>query len=213
MSCSSEVTLFRCISLLEYHGILPCPISSLKPTSAISSHKCHRNVSLPYGASLWNGMFSRVEGQYTTLPLRAKVELGAMAMKEYSAFSKAPSDSKGSRNSVVNFFAEGKNACLCPFLYGVLFCYFCLHNRRSMSSNFLVIHISKDSSSRPAAFLLLIFVSITLISSSINCLSLMSRCLLIIFKNSFISGIWGVSEQILEMFFPLLKSFLLAGNF
>ena len=37
-----------------------------QPAYAISSHNCHRNVSLPSGASLWNGMFGRVEGQYTT---------------------------------------------------------------------------------------------------------------------------------------------------
>ena len=36
------------------------------PPYAISSHNCHRNVSLPSGASLWNGMFGRVDGQYTT---------------------------------------------------------------------------------------------------------------------------------------------------
>ena len=44
----------------------PCPIFSAKPAYAISSHNYHRNVSLPSGASLWNGMFGRVEGQYTT---------------------------------------------------------------------------------------------------------------------------------------------------
>ena len=65
MSCSSQVTLFRCISLWLYHGILPCPRLSAKPAYAISSHHCHRNVSLPSGASLWNGMFGLVEGQYT----------------------------------------------------------------------------------------------------------------------------------------------------
>ena len=36
LSCSSEVTLFRCISLWVYHGLLPCPISSAKSTYAIS---------------------------------------------------------------------------------------------------------------------------------------------------------------------------------
>ena len=50
-----------------YHGILSCPNFLAKPAYAISSHNCHRNVSLPSGASLWNGMFGRVEGQYTTL--------------------------------------------------------------------------------------------------------------------------------------------------
>ena len=38
-----------------------------QPAYAISSHNCHRNVSLPSGASLWNGIFGRVDGQYTTL--------------------------------------------------------------------------------------------------------------------------------------------------
>ena len=39
---------------------------------AISSHNCHQNVSPPSGASLWNGMFGRVEGQYTTVSVRVK---------------------------------------------------------------------------------------------------------------------------------------------
>ena len=34
-------------SIYDYHGILPCPILSAKPTYAISSHNCHRNASLP----------------------------------------------------------------------------------------------------------------------------------------------------------------------
>ena len=50
------------------YGILPCPILSAKPTKAISFHNCHWNESLPSGASPWNGMFGRVEGQYTTVP-------------------------------------------------------------------------------------------------------------------------------------------------
>ena len=37
-----------------------------QPAYAISFHNCHRNVSLPSGAPLWNGMFGRVKGQYTT---------------------------------------------------------------------------------------------------------------------------------------------------
>ena len=51
---------------------LPCPISSAKPAYAISSHNCHWNVSLPSGASLWNGKFGRVEGQNTTKAVLAK---------------------------------------------------------------------------------------------------------------------------------------------
>ena len=42
-----QFTLFRCINLWQYHGILACPILSAKPAYAISSHNCHRNVSLP----------------------------------------------------------------------------------------------------------------------------------------------------------------------
>ena len=45
---------------------LLCPISSGKHAYAISSHNCHWNVSLPSGASPWNGKFARVEGQNTT---------------------------------------------------------------------------------------------------------------------------------------------------
>ena len=56
-----------CISLWVYHGIfLPCPISSAKHAYTIFSHNCHWNVSLPSGASPWNGKFGRVEGQNTT---------------------------------------------------------------------------------------------------------------------------------------------------
>ena len=60
-SLSSVVSVYECTM-----GFLPCPIFSAKPAYAISSYNCHRNVSLPSGASLWNGMFGRVEGQYTT---------------------------------------------------------------------------------------------------------------------------------------------------
>ena len=60
-SLSSGASVYECTM-----GFLPCPIFSAKPTYAISSHNCHRNVSLPSGASFWNGMFGWVEGQYTT---------------------------------------------------------------------------------------------------------------------------------------------------
>ena len=60
-SLSSGASVYECTM-----GFLPCIIFSAKPAYAISSHNCHRNVSLPSGASLWNGMFGRVEGQYTT---------------------------------------------------------------------------------------------------------------------------------------------------
>ena len=60
---------------LTVHGILPCPILSTKPAYAISSHNCHRNMSRPSGASLWNGMFGRVEGQYTTITVKTQKKI------------------------------------------------------------------------------------------------------------------------------------------
>ena len=61
-----------------------CPILSFKPAYAISSHNCIRNVSLPSGASLWNGMFGRVEGQYTTHgSLSCSVWLGVSGFPEF----------------------------------------------------------------------------------------------------------------------------------
>ena len=57
-------------SVYDYE-ILLCPILSVKPAYAISSHNCHRNVSLPSGESLRNGMFGRVEDQYTTSVLHS----------------------------------------------------------------------------------------------------------------------------------------------
>ena len=55
----AEITVMQFIghSLLVHqsmtvHGILPRPILSAKSADAISSHNCHRNVSLPSGASL-----------------------------------------------------------------------------------------------------------------------------------------------------------------
>ena len=63
---SSVASVYECIM-----GFYLCAISSAKPAYAISSHNCHRNVSLPSGASLWNGMFDRVDGQYITQILRS----------------------------------------------------------------------------------------------------------------------------------------------
>ena len=60
-SLSSGASVYECTM-----GILPCPILLAKSTYTISPHKCHRNVSLPSGASLWNGILGRVEGQYIT---------------------------------------------------------------------------------------------------------------------------------------------------
>ena len=61
-SLSSGASVYECTM-----GIFPCPILLAKSACAISPHKCHRNVSLPSGASLWNDILGRVKGQYTTL--------------------------------------------------------------------------------------------------------------------------------------------------
>ena len=53
-SLSSGASVYECTM-----DFLPCPISSAKPAYAISSHKCHWNVSLPSGASPWNGKLGR----------------------------------------------------------------------------------------------------------------------------------------------------------
>ena len=64
----------------------------------------------------------------------------------------------------------------------ILFCLFtALHNLRSMSSNFHDFYNSGSISSRLAAFLFLVLVSITLSSPLINCQKLMSTWLRIIF--------------------------------
>ena len=47
-------------------GCFPCPILLARSTYAIYLHNCHRNLSLPSGASLFNGKFGRVVGQNTT---------------------------------------------------------------------------------------------------------------------------------------------------
>ena len=61
-SLSSSASVYECTM-----GILPCLTLLAKSTYANSPHQCHRNVSLPSGASLWNGIFGRVEGQNTTI--------------------------------------------------------------------------------------------------------------------------------------------------
>ena len=57
-SLSSGASVYECT--MGFYLVRYCQQSP--PTYAISSHNCHRNVSLPSGTSLWNGMFGRVEG-------------------------------------------------------------------------------------------------------------------------------------------------------
>ena len=69
-SLSSGASVYECIM-----GFFPCPILLAKSIYAIFPHKCHRNVSLPSGASPWNGIFGRVEGQNRTHGRRSKIRL------------------------------------------------------------------------------------------------------------------------------------------
>ena len=69
LSCSSEVTLFRCVSLWEYNGIFFYLVPFHQPISAhaISSPNCHWNVSLPSGASPWMAFLAWSKGQNITI--------------------------------------------------------------------------------------------------------------------------------------------------
>ena len=69
-SLSSGASVYECIM-----GFYLIPFHQPNPPTRFLSVTGHWNVSLPSGASLYNGMFGRVEGQYTTL--------GGMAMKGY----------------------------------------------------------------------------------------------------------------------------------
>ena len=60
-SLSSGASIFECIM-----GFYHVPFRQPNPPTPFLSITGHWNVSLPSGASLWNGMLSRVEGQNTT---------------------------------------------------------------------------------------------------------------------------------------------------
>ena len=56
-SLSSGASVYECIM-----GFYLVPFRQLNPPTRFLSINGHWNVSLPSGASLWNGMFGRVEG-------------------------------------------------------------------------------------------------------------------------------------------------------
>ena len=60
-SLSSGASVYECIM-----GFYLVPFCQPNPPTRFLSITGHWDVSLPSGASLWNGMFGRVEGQYTT---------------------------------------------------------------------------------------------------------------------------------------------------
>ena len=92
-----------------------------------------------------------------------------------------------------------------PFVHlSIVFClYTALQNRSSKSSNFFVIHTSRGTLSRLAAFLLLIFVSTTLSSSSVNYTSWMSSWLFIIFGIGLSVTLWEFPSRFLKYYFPI----------
>ena len=90
--------------------------------------------------------------------------------------------------------------------------YTALHDQRSKSSHFFVFHTSESISSRPATFLRLVVLRTVINSSILKCPILISSWPLIISLVD-LSDFRRVSHQILEMFFPHLKPFFLAGRF
>ena len=69
-SLSSGASVYECI--MGFY-LVPCHQPNL-PTRFLSITG-HWDVSLPSGASLWNSMFGRVEGQNTTLVEHIKIKL------------------------------------------------------------------------------------------------------------------------------------------
>ena len=63
-SLSSGASVYECIM-----GFYLVPFHLPNPPTRFLSITGHWNVSLPSGASLWNGMFARAEGQYITIVL------------------------------------------------------------------------------------------------------------------------------------------------
>ena len=74
-SLSSGASVYECTM-----GFLPCPIFSAKPAYAISSHNYDRNVSLPSGTSLWNGILagSKVNIQHKETDTVTRVQILAV---------------------------------------------------------------------------------------------------------------------------------------
>ena len=67
-SLSSGESVYDCIM-----GYYLVPFHQPNPPTRFLSITGHWDVSLPFGASLWNGMFGRAEGQYITVCVYACV--------------------------------------------------------------------------------------------------------------------------------------------
>ena len=62
-------------------------IISLNPPTRSLSITGHWNVSLPSGASLWNGIFGRFKGQNTTLMHMDKINMFAKMKENKTTYS------------------------------------------------------------------------------------------------------------------------------
>ena len=69
-SLSSGASVFECI--MGFYLVL---FHQPNPPTRFLSITGHWNVSLPSGASLWNGMFARAEGQYITRTIQFSVSV------------------------------------------------------------------------------------------------------------------------------------------
>ena len=67
-SLSSGASVYECIM-----GFYLVPFHQPNPPTRSLSITGHWNVSFPPGASLWNGMFARAEGQYITIVVTVRV--------------------------------------------------------------------------------------------------------------------------------------------
>ena len=107
--------------------------------------------------------------RFDTLEKQSIIHLGRNRRKSYASVVLGDS----------NFLREGEGAAFCSSFYCIFFMYGVAKSKKS--SNFLVFHTSERILSWPAIFLLLIFASTPSSFSWVNCPSLISDCLLIIF--------------------------------
>ena len=111
-------------------------------------------------------------------------------------------------DSEVMFLWDREDTAFCLFLYCVLFID-SIASTKKYVIKFSCHPCFRKYFIKARSFSAYLFFSTVSSSSSVNYPSLMSNLLLIIF----ISDFRKVSEQIFEMFFPLLSSFFFAGSF
>ena len=113
-------------------------------------------------------------------------------------------------DSEIIFLWEVEDTAFCLFRYCL---YTALHNRRSMSLNFLDFYTSGTILSRLADFFLLIFFSTASSSFSVNCPSLKFSWLFVIFPVGLSMISRGFQSKFLKCSFGSLSSLLAAFSF